>query len=100
MEENVYCKNSNGEEYGVTLQKCQSLCLNLNYCVGVSFISNLDGGVDTECIFCSDENMLENKDYAFYRRPGNVQCNSDNDTQLYYDYYITVWLIRLRSFLI
>ena len=99
IEENVYCKNYKQEEHSVSLLKCQSLCLNLNYCVGVSFVTNLGGGVATTCIFCSDEIMLENKKYDFYRRPGNVQCKCQNQTQLYYSVF-PIWRMRLRNYIL
>ena len=83
--EDVYCKNSKGEEFGISLKECQSLCMSLKYCVGVSFTTKRGAGISNECNFCLDEDMVHGKIYDFYRRPGNVQKNLSSVYQRYFD---------------
>ena len=71
--EETSCSNNSNSKYVVeTLAECQSMCLQNDYCFGVSFSTYWAIHATSWCYLCNDYNTTAVGYYDFYQRPGNV----------------------------
>ena len=72
MAENTRCSDANSESGIETLVECQTLCLQNNNCVGVSFSTYWATHSESLCYLCNNYYHTKDVYYDYYQRPGEA----------------------------